>query len=223
MLLAGLLELIAPPRCAGCDLPGSVICPECVASLVLTDASEACPRCGAPRNRIACPDCEGRTFGFSAAMSAGALEPPLSRAVTLYKDSGERRYAAILCALLSDAAAPWHGWPDVVVPIPPTRSARVRRGFDHTLPLARAVGAAVGAPVECRLAVSGRRDQRVLGRDARFANMAGAFTVLGEDPVPARVLLVDDVMTTGATLEAASRALLAAGAVEVRVVVLARA
>ncbi|MHB1341567.1 MAG: ComF family protein [Coriobacteriia bacterium] len=223
MLLSGFLELIAPPRCAGCDLPGAVLCAACAAAIVRTDVTAVCPRCGAPGNATVCLECDGREFGFSSALSVGSLEPPLSRAITLYKDSGERRYATILGSLLADAVTLWRGWPQSVMPIPPTRGARARRGFDHTLSLARAVAASVGAPVERRLAVSGRRDQRVLGRAARFENMAGAFSVLGEAPIAAHVLLVDDVMTTGATLEAASRALLAAGATEVRVVVLARA
>ncbi|MGB4594124.1 MAG: phosphoribosyltransferase family protein [Coriobacteriia bacterium] len=226
MLIAGLLDLIAPTRCAGCDLPGSTMCPACASAIVRADADTSCTRCGAigaGSGGARCVECEGREFGFEAALAVGPFEPPLSRAITLYKDSGERRYSGFLGAILADTCSRWSGWPDVVVPVPPTRAARSRRGFDHTLPLARAVGDALAVPVERRLCVSGRRDQRALGRDARFANMAGAFSVVGEVGLPTRVLLVDDVMTTGATLDAASRALLAAGASHVRVIVLARA
>lgn len=226
MLLAGLLDLIAPARCAGCDLPGSTLCSACAEAIVRADTDTICARCGAigtGRAGVGCVECTGRDLGFEAAIAAGPFEPPLSRAITLYKDSGERRYAVFLGLMLADVCQPWSGWPDAVLSVPPTRVALSRRGFDHTLPLARAVAASLAVPVARRLCVSGRRDQRTLGRDARFANMAGAFSVVGEGNLPARVLLVDDVMTTGATLDAASRALLAGGADQVRVAVLARA
>ncbi|MCE5203438.1 MAG: phosphoribosyltransferase family protein [Coriobacteriales bacterium] len=153
----------------------------------------------------------------------GPLETPLSRVITVYKDGGERRYAALLGDLLAHAVEEWQGWPEAVVAVPPTRTARRRRGFDHTLPLARAVAVTLDAPVVTLLAVGARRDQRDLGRVARLENMSGAFTVIGDGPVPRRIVLVDDVMTTGATLDAASEALLAAGAEEVRAAVLAHA
>ena len=99
----------------------------------------------------------------------------------------------------------------------------MRRGFDHTSALARIVGVRLGVPTSVLLEARSRDDQRALGRDARFANMAGAFAMLPDAIVPARVLLVDDVFTTGATFDGAARALLAAGAREVRVAAVARA
>ncbi len=222
-VFAALLEIVSPVRCAGCGLPGFALCPTCSASMALIDVGRACSRCGAPSRGLPCVECAGRRFAFSAAACAGRLEPPLSRAVTLYKDAAERRYAELLGSLVADACVRWHGWPDVVCAVPPTRTALLRRGFDHTDAIARAVARRLRAPYAPLLAVARREDQRQLGRDARFANMAGAFTVLDRGRVPARVLVVDDVLTTGATLDGAARALLAAGAVEVRVAAVARA
>jgi predicted amidophosphoribosyltransferase len=129
----------------------------------------------------------------------------------------------MLGAFAATACAEWAGWPEAVVAIPPTRSARLRRGYDHTRPLARVVAERLGAPEERLLMARERSDQRELGRQARRENVLGAFAVRPGAAVPARVLLVDDVMTTGSTLDAAARALRAHGAVAVRAVVVGRA
>jgi len=222
-VLEVLTEIISPVRCAGCGLPGLALCPACSATAPLIDPQRSCQRCGAPLQGRECSECAGRTFAFSRAICAGRLEPPLSRAVTFYKDAAERRYASLLGALLAEACECWRGWPDVVCALPPTRTALLRRGFDHTDAIARFVASGLDVPQASLLLVAVRDDQRQLGRDARFANVAGAFTVPQDAVVPRHILVVDDVLTTGATFDGAARALRAAGAVEVRVAAVARA
>jgi predicted amidophosphoribosyltransferase len=222
-LLAGLAEVLSPMRCAGCDLPGSLLCTPCRAALPLIPPAEACPRCGARTVASQCTECRGRDFVFDAASCAGILDGPLSRMLSLYKDAGERRYAPILGALAADAAARWRGWADAVVPIPSTRAARARRGFDHVVPLASAVAAALDVPLLTYLRAARRLDQRGLGREERMTNMAAAFVVLPIESAPRRVVVVDDVMTTGATLDAAATLLMGVGVGTVRVVSVARA
>jgi predicted amidophosphoribosyltransferase len=218
-----LAEVFSPVRCAGCDLPGAALCPQCVGELPLIDKAAACPRCGADGGSRGCAECRGHTFVFERAVCAGRLEPPLSRAITLYKDAGERRYAALLGGLVLGACGPWHGWSDAVCAIPPSREALARRGFDHTRGLATALATAFKVPVVSRLAVPRTRDQRALGREERFANMRDSFRLLPGPPLPRRILIVDDVLTTGATLDGAARVLLDAGAEEIRVATVARA
>ncbi len=222
-LLVGLAEVLSPVRCAGCDLPGSLLCTPCRAALPLIPCAESCPRCGARAVAGRCTECRGRDFAFDAASCAGILDGPLSRMLSLYKDAGERRYAPILGALAADAAARWRGWADAVVPIPSTRAARARRGFDHVVPLAGPVASALDAPLLPRLRAARRLDQRGLGREQRMVNMAAAFVALPLEGVPQRVVLVDDVITTGATLDAAARVLREVGVGAVRVVSVARA
>jgi len=189
----------------------------------IIDAMTACVRCGAANVGTHCQECRGRDFAFESALCAGRLEPPLSRAITLFKDAGERRYGPLLGALLAGASRRWRGWPDEVVAVPPTHVARSRRGFDHTAVLAAAVGRELRVPVTSRLVAVPPRDQRVLGREERFANMECAFRLLPGGVLPTRILLVDDVFTTGATFDGATRVLLASGTEAVRVAAVARA
>ena len=229
--MQGLLDLIFPPRCAGCDRPGTLLCHACRDALPLIDPQAACARCGAPMPGASgvCPECRGREFAFSAALCAARLEPPVSRAVVMLKDSGERRYAAVLAELLAAAADGWLAPADVLVPAPASPAAVRRRGFDHAADITRALGRHTGAEVRCLLRATPGADQRALGREARFANRAGAFGLAGPRGIaggaslPERVVLVDDVFTTGATLDAAARVLRDEGVPEVRALAVARA
>lgn len=225
MWLDGLAELIFPPRCAACDAPGAVLCAACREKLPRIDGAHACGRCGAPiaEGRQGCSECGGRAWVLSACRSVGLLKPPLSHVVTVYKDAGERRLAPVIGQLLCTCAAEWTLWADAIVPVPPRPGSISTRGFDHMRLLAREVSVRCDLPVRTPLRAWGTADQRTLGREARFANAAGRYHVREGMAVPAKVLLLDDVFTTGATLEACAAALVEAGSREVRAVTLARA
>ena len=185
------------------------------------DPHGECPRCGAPYGYLTCTECWQREWSFEAAVALGEFEPPLSRALVLHKDAGERRLAAVLGTLLAEQVAlRWPGWTEHVAFVPATRQARVRRGFDHGRAIAEHVARCLGAQLVESLVRASALDQRALGRDARAANAAGTFSAAGG--VCGRVLLVDDVFTTGATLDAAASTLLDAGADAVRVAAVAR-
>lgn len=230
-MLEGLLDLIFPPKCAGCDLQGLLLCDRCAQAVARIDQASACRRCGAPPDVSAttCAECAGRRFAFSAARCASLLAPPVSRAVVLLKDGGERRYAPVLASLLAETAGAWLDPDDVLVPVPASPAAVRRRGFDHAADIARSLGGLTGCEVRGLLLATGGADQRALTREERFANRAGAFRMAepsGLAPAqasPARVVLVDDVFTTGATMDAAARTLRASGASDVRALAVARA
>lgn len=223
LLLDTLLDLIAPTRCAGCELPGAVLCDRCRAACASIDPRWACPRCGAPYGFLTCTECWDRELRFESAVALGVLERPISRAVTLYKDANERRLAAEFGRLLAVALEPWAGWGECVVPIPASRAAIRRRGFDHAELLATALAAELGLPCTRALVHLRALDQRGLSRLQRGANAAGSLAPAPGVRVPDRAILVDDVLTTGATLDAAASVLLGIGALEVRAAVLARA
>jgi ComF family protein len=221
-LLEALAELVYPTRCAGCELPGAVLCDACRDTLPRVAAAAACPRCGAPYGYLVCTECWSREWAFSAALSLGEFESQLARAVALHKDAGEQRLGPTLGALLAEQIAQrWPGWPESVTFVPATRAALRRRGFDHGRGIAAEVSARLEIPLVEVLARAAAADQRALGRADRARNAAGSFSAAGAPGK--RVLLCDDVFTTGATLDAAAEALLRAGAEEVRCATVARA
>lgn len=223
MLLDALLEVIHPTRCAGCDLPGKLLCAACLADMPLVVRESACKHCGTPFGTLTCTECWNRTFSFGSARCLGSLERPLSRALTLYKDGGERRLAAEFAAMLVGTLGEWSGWADAVVAVPASDAAKIRRGFDHMALIASSVAETWDVPLIPALLVRAAADQRRLGRDARRANAATALYPAAGVAVPRHIVLLDDVITTASTADAASAALLNAGATEVRVGALARA
>ncbi len=223
MLLETLLELVHPTRCAGCDLPGGLVCDRCADAVPVVERAWACERCGAPFGSINCTECWDIEFAFAAARCVGVLDRPLSRMVTLYKDGGERRLAGPLASMLADALGPWAGWAQALTWVPASRRGLNKRGFDHVGLFAQQVAQRLGLPVVEGLAVSSVGDQRRLGRLERRQRAVTAITAVPGARFPPHVLLLDDVLTTCATAEAASAAILASGAVEVRVGAIARA
>lgn len=225
-LAEALAELIAPTRCAGCELPGALLCPTCDRDLPRVEPCHACSHCGAPYGALVCTECWSTEFAFEAAVALGVLDVPLSRAVVLHKDANERRLGVLLGTMLGGVVGDaWGSWPDVVTWVPPTDAALHRRGFDHAASIAKAVAAKLDRPVRPALRRTAARDQRVLSKAERARNAAGTFRLLDGafELRDARVLVVDDVLTTGATLDACAEALLSGGARAVRVAVVARA
>jgi competence protein ComFC len=127
----------------------------------------------------------------------------------------EKVMAPIMAGSLNDARF------DVVVPVPLHRSRLVKRGFNQAELMARRLAERINAPVLDKLKVVRRtRDQVELSADARRANVAGAYSSRG--PVAGRILLVDDVFTTGATLSECAEILRKAGGKEVHALTLCR-
>jgi len=224
-------ETLWPTRCAICDVPGAVLCDECAGELPYLDWWRACSRCGSPYGRVQCDACNpislaliGRDdLPFAACASAVMFSPEVSRLVRVFKDQGEQRLAAVMAGLMLRALPP--GWPiDAVTYVPATLAAARHRGFDHAELIAREVASGLGTPCEMMLARPRNRDQRGLSGKQRIENLAGRFAPLETESGfrPQHVLLVDDVYTTGATLCAATDALLNSNIKEVRCLTFAR-
>ncbi|HEY5548875.1 MAG TPA: ComF family protein [Coriobacteriia bacterium] len=216
-------ELLWPARCAGCDLPGVMLCASCGSALHPIRSDTACPRCGAPDGVHGCAECGRTELVFERARCAGVFEWPLDRMIRLHKDAGELRLTDPLAMLVAHAAGEWCDWAQAVVPAPTSPGAIARRGFDHGAQLVAAFSALTGVPALDVLRARPRRDQRGLTRESRAANARASIVPLQGAAVPQRVLLLDDVFTTGATLDAAAAALMSAGAGEVRALAVARA
>jgi predicted amidophosphoribosyltransferase len=143
--------------------------------------------------------------------------------VTLHKDAAELRLTPLLALLAADATGEWLDWAGGVAVLPASPGAFGRRGFDHGALLAAEFARAAKLPALDLLRALPHRDQRRLSRGGRADNATASIVTIPRAHVPARVLVLDDVMTTGATLHAAAIALLEAGADEVRAVAVARA
>ena len=150
-------------------------------------------------------------------------EAPLDRLLPRLKFHDDLAAGPLCAGLMADvlAAVPR---PDVLVPLPLHRARLRSRGFDQTLELARPLARALGLPLRDDLLARARATapQSRLDAAARRRNLRGAFTARSSRPLPAHVALVDDVMTTGATLHAAADALLRAGVARVDAWVCAR-
>ena len=224
-IVESLGELIAPTRCAGCERQGVLLCHECLASLSRDYVlGQACPKCAGPYGALTCTECWEIEYSFEAALALGILDGPLARVVVLFKDANERRLADLLGLILAQRIqVSWDNWAHALCWIPATKEAIRRRGFDHAELLARCVAQHLKAPVLPLLSRPHARDQRGLSRKQRLKG-AQQFVCTGRTPkIPQKVIIIDDVFTTGATVEAASQALLKAGAQQVRVAVLGRA
>ena len=221
-------ETLWPTRCALCDMPGAVLCARCAANLAYVDWWRACRRCGAPFGLVQCDACNPVTLGrigregwpFAGCASAVSFDDAAGRLVRTFKDQGEQRLAANMAAAMTRTLPP--GWRfDAVTFVPATLPAFRHRGFDHAELVAREVACRLQMPCMPSLERPRTRDQRALSAKQRIANLSGRFRALPGIAFQ-RPLLVDDVYTTGATLCAATDALIAAGCEEVFCLTFAR-
>jgi ComF family protein len=221
-LLAAALELLYPPRCAACrGGSGEPFCPACLEAV--EPVPDGCPRCGRPGRGATCGPCLVHPPAFEALQAGGLFGGPLADAVHALKYGDRPAVARPLATWLAGRVTLPPGAALVAVPLGP---ARLRaRGYDQAARLAEHLARASGLPRLGRALRRIRETPPQVGRsrEQRARNVAGAFWA---DPgrVAGRALvLVDDVVTTGATVEAAARALRLAGAGRVTVVALARA
>jgi predicted amidophosphoribosyltransferase len=214
------LDLLLPQRCLVCSLPGGQVCAACTSAL-RPIGPPSCARCGAPTAWPlgSCTECAGRRLAFVRARAAVEYDAPVRRIVSAWKERGLRRLAAWAATVVSDSLPPPDS--DCLAFIPADPDRRLLRGHHPAEALARELARTWGIGVEPFLVrIRGSPRQRQLGRTERRRNVAAAFAPRGH--APARVVLVDDVYTTGATANAAAAALRKGGAHEVEVVTFAR-
>lgn len=200
-ITADLLDLVLPRSCAGCGMLGLLVCARCQ-DLLTGDCREGGPRPRPP--------------GLPPLRAAAAYRGPVQAMLLAHKERGRLSLAGPLGAALARAVADLGPPPGtVLVPVPSSRPAVRSRGQDHALRLARAAARAAGLSARALLTPTRLvADQAGLTACERSANLQGALlarpgrTALAGLPV----VVVDDVVTTGATLVEATRALAAAGA-----------
>jgi ComF family protein len=219
------LHVLLPPRCLLCTEPGVDgldLCAGCRDALPWNRSP--CARCGLPLPLAAplCGRCLRLPPAFAATVAPWVYAFPLDRLLPRLKFHGDLAAGALVAGRLVDAlrSAPR---PQALVPVPLHRDRLRERGYDQALELARPLARGLHLPLRADLLRRTRATsaQSALAAVARRRNVRGAFAVdAGE--LPAHVALVDDVMTTGATLGECARVLRAAGVARVDVWVAAR-
>ncbi len=238
-LFRNFIDLLYPPRCPIChaflkhfDRPAEGFCPDCLGAFSKL-ASPLCPICGRPflsgiQEDHVCEECLRKRPFFDKALAPYLYNGRIMDAVHQYKYRGKAQMARALGPLVASFGREWMKEEKdlVVMPVPLHRKRLRKRGFNQSLLLARHVAPRLGAPVDyrslCRI-----RDTQVqtgLKREERRKNVKRAFEVVDRDAVKGKtILLVDDVATTGSTLNECARVLKRAGCAKVYCLVLARA
>ena len=236
--LRRILDYCFSSGCSHCGSPtgGSPVpffCPACWDELSPVPPP-VCPRCvrpfGSPEALAASPDhacrhCRTDPPDLDQAIAAGLFEGPLRDAIHVYKYRPLMALGGPLAGWMTDRVRKVERL-DVVMPVPLHASRLRKRGFNQALLLARGASGSYRVPLvyDNLLRVRPTRPQVELSGRERAANVAGAFALKRPDEVrEKRVLLVDDVLTTGATMNECSRALREAGAEAVVALTLARA
>lgn len=223
-------RLLWPGRCLACGEDGGEaidLCPRCLGSLPWL--GRACRSCALPLPAAAgqgdiCGACIARPPPLDQVHAACLYANPLDRLLPRFKFHHDLAAGQLLAQLMAERCAGLPR-PDALVPIPLHRARLRQRGYDQALELARPLATGLDLPLRPGLLrrVRATAQQSRLDVTGRARNLRGAFAVPAGETLPAHVVLVDDVMTTGATLHAAARALRRAGIARVDAWVCARA
>ena len=230
-----LTNLLFPPKCLNCDLElpettdHPLLCQECM--LAVTNREARCAHCASPLPKgpctgASCPRCRSRNYRFDAAIAVGLYEGTMKQLVLRMKRAHYEPLAISLGTLVAgQVLAVDLGEPPLIAPVPMHWTRRFRRAGNHVELLAERVAKLTGWKVAFDLLICRRRikKQGTLPSAARFRNVRGAFRVSSSYAIKgAHVLIIDDVLTTGATASEMARMLRIAGVKKVTIAVTAR-
>ncbi len=219
------MDSFFPRRCVGCGKGGGFLCPECLGKLPRL-LPPLCPHCGRPQaSGIVCPSCWQRQTEIDGIRSLFRFDEVIRKAIHELKYRNLKAISPCLAELLADylKANPPPGEALVGVPLHPRRLRE--RGYNQSSLLARELGRRIGLPVieDCLIRVKQAQPQvRAVDVEERRRNVADAFVCHDEKVGGKQIILIDDVCTSGATLESCAAALKNKGAASVWGLTLAR-
>ena len=230
-------DFFFPPKCLLCgesleENPDDRPCPLCLAEIKFF-SHPRCPRCGVgfgetPGEDHLCSDCLTEERYFSKARALGPYEGLIVEAISPFKYLGSSRLAKVLGTLLAGYQDPDFPFSEfsLILPVPLHPRRLRQRGFNQSLLLARRISRQHSVPLDFTALqrIRHTQPQTQLSGSERQKNIRGAFEVRRPQViVDKHILLIDDVFTTGATVQECSRVLLKAGAKQVDALTLARA
>lgn len=216
----GFLSVLFPARCALCDRALAMgergLCPVCKGRRQRVAPSH-CLKCGRPmeEKREYCRECEGREREFAAGHSAFLYDTRMKKSIARFKYHGRREYAGYYAAELYRQ---WGGWigelaPQALVPVPVHRKRLAKRGFNQAREVAVSLSALCGVPVadDWLFRIRDTKPMKELDKIERVSNLNQAFFIFPQKGELYKnvkcVIIIDDIYTTGSTIEACAQAL----------------
>ena len=220
------LDIFAPPRCVVCKKVGTWLCNDC-AQHIPPFYAPLCPRCGRPENsQRLCKVCQTAPLNVAPIRATFLFQDAIRDVIHALKYRGARDILSPLGELMAEV---WHYHKmesDLLIPVPLHANREAKRGYNQAVIVAKALGRQIGTPVAegTLLRVRDTTSQTKLNREERKKNVNDAFTYTAWATLDGKcVTLIDDVATTGATLDACAVVLLSNGAKSVNAFTLARA
>jgi len=221
-----LLDLVLPPCCVVCGKVEIWLCDGCAEQISFADRP-VCPRCGdAWEGPGLCPRCRTSPLRAAPITSVFLFQDAIRDAIHVLKYRGGVQVVDPLSRRMAEAWRCWGLSSDLLVPVPLFSDREARRGYNQSILLARALSTRVEVPIDETILFRTRAtaSQTHLGRQERWDNVRDAFACSdARDLSGLRITLLDDVATTGATLDACAVALIAQGARAVSAFTLAHA
>jgi ComF family protein len=230
-LKVALVDLLFPPHCVACQRLGAWLCDDCLAKIE-TISPPVCERCGLPlastQDPQLCAPCRTKPHQLDRLLASAFHSGPLRTAIHQFKYEDFQSLAGPLGSLMAEGwarLAPGGPEPDVLVPIPLHPRRQRQRGYNQATLLARELGSRLGRPIDeaTLIRTKATAPQVDLNARERQENVRDAFACRNDNLSGQQVMLVDDVCTTGATLESAAVALQSIGARSIWAYTLARA
>jgi competence protein ComFC len=212
-----MVDWVYPPVCAGCGNPGDIWCQECQKSTHYLN-EKLCPVCGYPKNgAVRCLGCCHYTPNFNGVRSLAAYTGGIKTAIHRLKYQNDLGVGSIFTDQLTELIKR-NGWKiDVVVPVPLSKQRKKERGYNQARVLAFPIALKLGIPLDDKSIIRTRETSSQVTLDAieRQKNITNAFSAKGNKLRDKNILIVDDVITTGSTINDCARAGKNAGAKEV--------
>ncbi len=220
-----LLNLLFPKRCIGCGKEGLFLCPSCTSRLPRI-MPPVCPLCGRPQaSEVVCASCVNWLADIDGIRSPFRFEGVVKQLVYQLKYRNLRAVAPTLAVLISDYLCHYPVPGEVLVPVPVHPKRLRERGYNQSFLLAKELSVLTGLPVNATSLIklrAGSPQAKTTSVDERRTNVAGAFACVDRSLAKMEIILIDDVSTSGATLNACATALKASGAKSVRGLTFAR-